>query len=200
MQDHQSHLTAARKHVSLPADNDWHCPSSHSVGNRISREIWTVVWFLFFRPTPRWCHAWRRFLLRVFGARIGKGAAIHASVRVWAPWNLEMGKNSCLGQFVDCYCVDKVTLGDRSTISQYVFLCSATHDHTQIPMPLVTSPITVGSDAWVCAGAFIGPGVVIGEGAIVGARGVAVRDVEAWTIVAGNPARKVASRYMQGRD
>ncbi len=64
-------------------------------------------------------------------------------------------------------------------------------------MPLVKAPVQVADMAWVCADAFVGPGVTIGEGAIVGARGVVVKDVSPWSIVAGNPTRKIGDRKLE---
>jgi putative colanic acid biosynthesis acetyltransferase WcaF len=63
-------------------------------------------------------------------------------------------------------------------------------------MPLVTAPIRVGEGAWVAACAFVGPGVTIGEGAVVGARAVVTKNVEAWTVVIGNPAKFIKKRMM----
>jgi len=59
---------------------------------------------------------------------------------------------------------------------------------------LLRPPIVIGSDAWICADAFVGPGVTVGEGAIVGARAVAIKDVNARSIVVGNPARETNKR------
>jgi putative colanic acid biosynthesis acetyltransferase WcaF len=158
-----------------------------SIKNKIIRAVWQIVWLVFYRPSPIPFHGWRRFLLRAFGATIGAGAHPYPSSRVWAPWNLDMGRHSCLGHYVDCYCVDKVILGVGSTVSQYSYLCTASHDYTRPDMPLISAPIEVQADAWVAADVFIGPGVEIGEGAIVGARSTVLRDVACWTVVAGNP-------------
>lgn len=172
-------------------------PSPHSLRNRAGRALWQVVWALLFRPSPRIFHRWRRMLLRFFGARIGFGAHIHPSVRVWAPWNLTMGEHSCLGPFVDCYNAAEVELGEFCTVSQYSHLCAATHDYTDLRMPVVAKPIRLGAWAWICAGAFIGPGVIVGEGAVVGARSVVTGDIEPWTVVAGNPARVLKARVLR---
>jgi putative colanic acid biosynthesis acetyltransferase WcaF len=127
--------------------------------------------------------------LRLFGASIGKGAHPYPSARIWAPWNLTMMEGSCLGDHVDCYSVDQVTLEPYATVSQYSFLCTASHDYTNPAMPLVTAPIRIGQRAWVAADVFIGPGVTIGEGAVVGARASVFRNVDPRTVVGGNPAR-----------
>ena len=168
--------------------------SELSIGNRAARALWGVVRLLLFRPTPRPLHAWRCFLLRCFGARIGRGARVYASARIWAPWNLSMGDFSVLGDDVDCYTVDRIEIGAHAVVSQYAHLCAATHDIDRPHFPLVTKPIRIGDRAWIAAGAFIGPGVTVGEGAVVGARSVVVKNVAAHAVVAGNPARLLRMR------
>jgi putative colanic acid biosynthesis acetyltransferase WcaF len=162
-----------------------------SVSNRLRarRFAWNLVWGLLYRPSPRPFHSWRRLLLRAFGARIAAGAHPYPVARIWAPWNLTMAVNSCLSDHVDCYCVAPITIGPHATVSQYSYLCSASHDYREPTMPLVIAPIVIGAEAWVAAGAFIGPGVAIGEGAVVGARSTVTHDVDAWTVVAGSPAK-----------
>jgi putative colanic acid biosynthesis acetyltransferase WcaF len=156
--------------------------------NQVMRVVWQAIWLVFYWPSPRPLHAWRRFLLRCFGAKIGRGAHPYPAATIWAPWNLEMGDHSCLADGVECYSVDKITLGAHALVSQGAYLCTASHDYRDRTFPLVTAPIAIGAGAWVAAQAFIGPGVVVGEGAVVAARACVVRDVEADTVVGGNPA------------
>lgn len=169
-------------------------PSPHAFRNRALRAVWGLAYTLLFRPSPRPFHAWRRALLRMFGAQIGKGAHPYPKCRIWAPWNLTMEPHSCLADDVDCYSVDRVILGPNAIVSQYAFLCAASHDCDQLEFPLVTAPITLGARSWVAADSFIGPGVTLGEGAVVGARSSVFRNVPPWTIVAGSPAR-----FLRGR-
>jgi putative colanic acid biosynthesis acetyltransferase WcaF len=174
-------------------------PEVYTLRNRFGRVVWSVVWLLLYRPSPRLFHFWRRFLLRLFGARVGKGVHPYPSARIWAPWNLELEDYSCLAWQVDCYCVASIRIGYRATVSQYTHLCAAGHDIDHPDMPLLALPICIGPDAWVGAGAFIGPGVTIGEGAVVGARSSVFRQVEPWTVVAGNPARFLRERRVRKR-
>jgi putative colanic acid biosynthesis acetyltransferase WcaF len=168
--------------------------------DKARRGLWQAVWLILYRPSPVPLHGWRRFLLRAFGARIAATARPYPSVRVWAPWNLTMAEASWLGAGVDCYAVAPVEIGARAVISQRAFLCTASHDYNRRSFDLVTAPIKIGADAWVAAEAYVGPGVVIGEGAVVAARAVATRDVDPWTVVAGNPARRVADRDRNSGD
>jgi putative colanic acid biosynthesis acetyltransferase WcaF len=170
-----------------------------TTGNRVRRVLWSAVWWIAYRPSSRHLHGWRRFLLRLFGADIEEGAHPYPSARIWAPWNLTMGEGSCLGDHVRCYSVDRVTLEPHATVSQYSFLCTASHDYRVQGMPLITAPITIGRDAWVAADAFIGPGVRVGERAVVGARASVFRNVDPWTVVGGNPAR-VIRKYQLERE
>ena len=160
--------------------------------DKIRRVVWALFWILFYRPSPVFAHGWRRVLLRVFGAVIECGAHPYPSAKIWAPWNLMMCRDSCLGPGVNCYSAGMITLGANSVVSQGVHLCSASHDFRESGFKLLVGEILIGTDAWVAAEAFIGPGVEIGEKAVVGARSVVTRDVDARAVVAGNPARQVS--------
>ena len=175
--------------------------AANRAGRRYTRRenLRRVLWALatpLFRFSPRPCFAWRRGLLRLFGARVGRGVHVYPSTVVVMPWNLAMGEWSSLGEHVFIYDLGRVTVGARVTVSLRAHLCAGTHDARRADLPLVKPPITIGDQAWICADAFVGPGVTVGEGAIVGARAVAVKDVAAWTIVAGNPARPVGVRTL----
>ena len=162
--------------------------------NKLRRLAWGLTWSLLYRPSPILLHAWRRFLLRCFGAEIGRGAHPYPSARIWAPWNLRMAEHSCLGKGVDCYCVAPVTLGPHATVSQYSFLCTASHDYRDPAMPLVAAPIVLEAEVWVAADVFVGPGVTVRTGAVIGARSTLLADAPAWTVMAGSPAQARGAR------
>lgn len=161
---------------------------------QVKRLLWAGVEMTLFRWSFHTFNNWRGLLLRLFGARIAPGCTIRRTSRVYYPWNLTVGAVSAIGDRVEIYNLGPVTIGDRVTVSQEAYLCAGTHDYRQRSMPLLTPPITIKDDAWVCARAFVGPGVTVGEGAIVGAASVAMRDVPDWTIVAGNPAQVIKTR------
>lgn len=162
--------------------------------NKAMRSMWYAVWLLLYLPSPRPAHGWRCALLRLFGARVGKGAKPYRGARIWAPWNLTMKDDSVMGDGVDCYNVDRITLGRGAIVSQRAFLCTASHDFDDAKFPLVSAPVIIEAEAWVAAEAFIGPGVRVEEGAVVFARTVVTKDVAPWTVVAGNPARAIRRR------
>jgi len=180
--------------------NTWEAGRSFSLGNRVYRFTWAVVWATLASWTPPQMHGWRRFLLRIFGAKIAATAAVYPSVRVWFPANLVMGEFACLGPRVICYSMAKITLQPYSLASQGAHLCAGTHDIEDPSFQLMARPILVGTRAWVAADAFVGPGVTIGEGAVLGARGVAMKDVAAWMVYAGNPAVALKARRVRFND
>ena len=169
-------------------------PHNISLGNKFARSIWQIVWLLLYRPTPRLFNAWRCFLLRLFGAKLGKSVFPYPSARIWAPWNLDMGDYACLCEGVDCYCIAKISIGAHSTISQYSFLCTASHDYSKASMFLVAAPITIGDRVWITSDVFVGPGVTIGDGVVVTARSSVFNDLPPWTVARGNPAAPVKPR------
>lgn len=172
------------------------CPSAHGLGNKCLRLLWGAAWLALFRPSPAFLLGWRRFLLRLFGAGVGRGAKVMPSVRIWAPWNLTLGEEATLGHAVDCYCVAPIAVGAHATVSQYAYLCAATHDDADPHMRLIAAPIVIADQAWVCADVFVGPGVTVGQGAVLGARSSAFSDVAPWKVYVGTPARPLRDRVL----
>ena len=177
--------------------NTYEGAPSYSLRDRLMRMTWNVVWAVFARWSPVELHVWRRVILRAFGAKIHKTAKVYPSTQVWLPSNLEMDQCSCLAGEVICYSMAPIHVGEYCTVSQRSTLCAGTHDIRDPHFQLMTRPIRLGARCWVAAEAFVGPGVTIGEGAVVGARGVVMRDVEPWTVVAGNPAVPVGKRVLR---
>jgi putative colanic acid biosynthesis acetyltransferase WcaF len=168
----------------------------YTFGDYVRRFSWQWVQSLLIKPSFRRSHTWRRFLLTRFGAKIHPSSGTKASTHIWHPWLFEMGEYAMLSEGVTVYNLGKVTIGNHTVISQDVYLCAGTHDHTKPNLPLQRPPITIGSGVWICAGAFIGPGVTVGDNAVVAARSVVVKDVPAGMIVGGNPAKIIKPREM----
>jgi len=162
----------------------------------VGRVLWALAIPLF-RFSPRPFFGWRRMLLRLFGARIGKDAHVYPSTKIYLPWNLILGKEASIGEWALVYNLGPVSIGDRATVSHRAHLCAGTHDYSDPSLPLLRMPIEVGAQAWICSDAFIGPNTRVGEGAIVAAAAVVVKDVQSWKIVAGNPARVIKTRSIK---
>jgi len=172
---------------------------SFSLHHRITRVAWSAVWMIAAAWTPPFMRAWRRFLLRAFGARMGPGTMVYGSARIWYPANLTMAKGSCIGRSATVYSMGPITLGEYALVSQGAHLCAGTHDIEDPNLQLRARTIDIGAHTWIAAEAFVGPGVTVGEGAVLGARGVAMRNLDAWTVYSGNPAVAIRQRTRAGR-
>ncbi len=168
--------------------------------NRLGRAVWSVVWTVLFRPSPRIAHRWRNLLLRLFGAQLHPTARVYPRARIWAPWNLVMEEAACVADDVDVYCVATIRIGAYATVSQYSYLCGATHDCDDVAHPLVPGPITIGRRTWVAADVFVAPGITIGDGTVVGARSGVFSNLPAWSVASGTPARVRRKRGIGPRD
>lgn len=160
---------------------------------QLGRMLWALAWPAF-RIVPRPFWGWRRVMLRLFGATVGKDVHIHPTAHIAMPWNLRLGDNSTVGDHAILYALGPIAIGPRATVSQYAHLCAGSHDWRDPAMPLIKPPIAIGADVWICADAFVGPGVNVGAAAIVGARAVVTEDCAAGAIVVGNPARQIRYR------
>jgi putative colanic acid biosynthesis acetyltransferase WcaF len=165
--------------------------------DKILRHIWSCLSLILFRPFGLiYFNYWRISLLKIFGAKIGKGSIIHSSVYIPAPWKLTVGSQTCLGPGVKLHFGETI-IGSKVTISQRSYLCSASHDVTNVKMSFISGRIVINDYAWVAAEAFIMSGVTIGKGAIVGARAAVFKDVPEWSIVGGNPANFIKQRIIK---
>ena len=172
-----------------------------SLANKIARSIWNVVYVLFFMPFgTKFFLPWRLLLLKMFGAKVCWDSGVYSSVRIWAPWNLQLGHNAWLGPHVICYNQALVKLEDDVTISQYSYICTAGHKTdiaNTFEKGLIVAPISFGKGAWVGTRVFIGMGVELGGHRIIGATTSVFKDVEPWTVVGGNPAKFIKKRVLK---
>jgi putative colanic acid biosynthesis acetyltransferase WcaF len=168
-----------------------------TIKNKIARKVWLIFYYLFFRPfIGRFFSVWRIFILTIFGAKIGKGSIVYASAKVLAPWNLEIGKETCIGPNVKFH-IGKTIIGSKVTISQGSYLCSGSHEIDSLNTPFVTEPITIEDYVWIAADVFIMMGVTIKEGAVVGARSSVFKNIAPWTVVGGNPSKFLKKRILK---
>jgi putative colanic acid biosynthesis acetyltransferase WcaF len=194
--EEQATPNAARPHTE-PPDTRKKRVSPHSMRNRLARVLWGVVQGTIFRWSPPQLFKFRVWLLRLFGGDIAPKARIYPKAKIWGPWNLKMDDLATLANDVDCYCVEKITIGAMTTVSQYSYLCGASHDHEDPNFRLVPKPITIGRRAWIAADVFVAPGVTIGDGSVVGARSSVFTDMPEWSIIVGTPAKVVGPRVLR---
>ncbi len=188
--DEPDHDDAEATGQLLPEASPW------SFKEKLLRAVWMVLGKPIFRISFHNWYGFRAWLLRLFGAKIGQGVRVRPSVNVEIPWNIELRDGAVVGDYAILYSLGKITIGERTIISQYAHLCAGTHDHTDRRFPLIRDPITIGADAWIGADAFVGPNVRIGRLSVLGARSSAYKDCDPETVYIGNPARALKQREL----
>lgn len=165
-----------------------------SLGNRLYRALWSIFWAMFAAWTPPPLHGWRCAILRLFGAKVGRGVRVYGSAEIWYPPHLTLDDGAVIGWQTVIYCQAPIHLGQNAIVSQYAHLLAGTHDVDAPDFPLVARPIHIGPEAWVAARAIVGPGVTLGRGAVLGAGAVAFSDIPDRAIHIGNPAHFLRMR------
>ena len=156
--------------------------------SRAKEAAWVLVRCLFFQNPLPWPSKLRVFLLRAFGAKIGRGVVIRANTNISFPWRLTIGDHVWIGEDVGILSLAHVTIGSNVCISQRAYLCTGSHDFRREDFKLKVAPITVHNSSWIAAMSFIAPGVEIGPRAVVAAGSVVFANVGADSFVRGNPA------------
>ncbi|MEY2943460.1 MAG: hypothetical protein RLY97_1474 [Pseudomonadota bacterium] len=171
--------------------------ASFSLSNRLIRLVWGVVWLLLCRFTPPVMHRWRGFVLRCFGAQLGRGVRVYGSVKIWLPSNLALGDYAMIGPDARLYNQGFIRIGAKTVISQRAHICASSHDVRDPLFQLILRPVVIGDGCWVAAEAFVGPGVVMGDRSVLAARGALFGAAEADGIYSGNPAVFLKKREMR---
>jgi putative colanic acid biosynthesis acetyltransferase WcaF len=158
-------------------------------------QLWWVVQALLFHPSPQIMYGWRRFLLRAFGAQIGKGVIIRPSAQITYPWKLALGDYAWIGDEVVLYTLGNITIGKNAVVSQRSYICTGSHDFKKEAFDIFSKPIIIDDECWLATDVFVGPGVKISKGIVIGARSSVYKNIEATPgIYTGNPATRVGDR------
>jgi putative colanic acid biosynthesis acetyltransferase WcaF len=155
---------------------------------------WWLVQSLLFKSSPQFLYGWRRFLLRSFGAKIGRKVIIRPSVTVTYPWKVEIGDYSWIGDNVELYSLGEISIGKNVVISQKSYLCAASHDYTEETFPIFNQKIIIEDECWLATDVYVSPGVTIGKGTVVGARSSVFKDLPGGKVCVGNPAKVIKDR------
>ena len=160
-------------------------------------QLWWTVQSTIFRSSPRLANGYRAWLLRKFGATVGKQTLIRPSVTITYPWKVTIGDHAWIGDDAVLYSLGEITIGNHAVVSQHSYLCAGDHDYRRRDFPIRSRPITIGDEAWIGADVFVGPGVSIGRGSVVGARSSVFRDLPEGMVCVGNPCEPVKRRTME---
>lgn len=166
---------------------------------KIGRMLWAIAQGTIFRYSWHSAYGFRAFVLRRFGAQLGRNVRIRRTARIEIPWNLHIGDDVSIGDAAILYALGPITIGPRSFLSQYAHLCAGSHDFTSRDYPLTRPPITLGADVWIAADAFVGPGVTVGDRTVVGARSSVFSNLPGDVIAVGNPAKAIKARVLEDK-
>lgn len=159
-------------------------------------QLWWLVQASLFAWSPQVLYGWRRFLLRRFGAKIGKGVIIRPSARITYPWKVSIGDFAWIGDEVVLYSLGEIDIGANAVASQRCYLCTGSHDYTRPTFDIHAKPILIGAEAWLATDVFVAPGVSIGRGAVVGARSSVFEDIPDLMLAKGSPAKPFKKRVL----
>lgn len=172
-------------------------PINYRGRSSIIVQLWWIVDSLFFILSPQIMYGWRRWLLRLFGAKIGKNVIIRPTVTITYPWKVNIGKNCMIGDDVNLYSLGEIEIGNNVVVSQKCYLASASHDYDKESFPIWSKKITIADGCWLATDVYIGPGVTIGENTVVGARSSVFKDLPTNKICVGTPAQVIKSRVFK---
>lgn len=179
-----------KNRVSLDSyKNNWYQP-----GGLFRRTLWLITNAVFFNHGLAVFNGFKIGLLRLFGARIGKGVLIKPSVSIKYPWFLIIGDHCWIGEKVWIDNLAQVTIGNHVCLSQGALLLTGNHDYSSVSFDLIIKPIVIGDGVWVGARAIVAPGTTIHEHTVVTAGSVAVNELESFSVYRGNPAQRIKSR------
>jgi putative colanic acid biosynthesis acetyltransferase WcaF len=147
-----------------------------------------------FRWSPQFLYGWRRFLLRLFGAKVGKAILIRPTVEITYPWRISFGDNCWIGDHVILYSLGEIVIGHDSVISQKSYICTGSHDMHSPSFDILTKPVVIEPMVWIATDVFVAPGVTIGEGSVVGARSSVLKDLPCNMVCVGTPAVPIKRR------
>lgn len=170
-------------------DNSWYKP-----GNPVKRGLWFCFNAAFLINPFNPFSGLRKMVLRMFGAKIGKGVVIKPSVNIKYPWNLTIGNQVWIGENVWIDNLGKISIGDNCCLSQGAFLLCGNHNYKKSTFDLVVKDITLEEGVWIGAKSVVCPGVVCHSHSVLSVGSVAASDLEAYGIYQGNPAQKIRSR------
>ncbi|MCF6366646.1 MAG: WcaF family extracellular polysaccharide biosynthesis acetyltransferase [Bacteroidales bacterium] len=174
-------------------DNSWYKPGA----NIVKRTLWYFTNVLFFLNPWNPVSSLKIFLLRLFGAKVGKGVIIKPSVNIKYPWRLFVGNHVWIGEKVWIDNLANVVIDDNVSISQGAMLLCGNHNYKKTTFDLIVGEIKFEEGVWIGAHSIVTPGTTCKTHSILAVNSVATKDLEAYTIYQGNPAVGVRKRTIE---
>ena len=174
-------------------NNSWY----KTGGGSLKRVVWFYANAVIFNSSLFPVNALKIFLLKIFGAKIGKGVVIKPSVNIKYPWNVSIGDYTWIGENVWIDSLVKISIGSNVCISQGAYLLTGNHNYKKTTFDLIVQPITVEDGVWIGARSIVCPGVICKTQAVLTAGSIATKRLEAYSIYQGNPADVIKKRIFE---
>ncbi len=159
--------------------------------------LWHLVKAIVFMSSIPYPVRLKVLLLRLFGARVGRGVVIRPRVNIHLPWRLTVGNYCWIGEDTGILNMAPVVLKDNVAIAHRVYIATGNHNFKDSKMSYLNAPTTIERGVWIASCVFVGPGVVVGEHCVLCAAAVVTRSTEPWAIMRGNPAQRVGTRVLE---
>ena len=166
----------------------------HPGGNAVKRLLWFYVNAIFFKTSIIPSSAFKVFLLRMFGARIGKNVTIKPSVNIKYPWFLQIGDESWIGENVWIDSLVMISIGANVCLSQGAVLLTGSHNYKKTSFNLITKEVILEDGVWIGAGAMVNLGITAASHSVLTSGSVATKNLQAYSVYQGNPAIKIRDR------
>jgi putative colanic acid biosynthesis acetyltransferase WcaF len=169
-------------------------PADFRGKSKVTVQLWWIIESTLFSWSPQVLYGWRRFLLRFFGAKIGKNVLIRSSVKITYPWNLEIGDNSWIGDDCVLYNLGKIKIGKHVALAHKVYVNTGGHDYKRVTFDIFSKPVSIEDECWITNDVYIAPGITVGRGTIIGARSTVLKSMPSGKICVGTPAIPIKNR------
>lgn len=169
-------------------------PSEFRGKSKVIVQLWWIVQATLFAWSPQVMYGWRRFLLRLFGAQIGKKVLLRSTVKVTYPWNVKIGDYCWIGEDNVLYSLGKITIGNNVALAHKVYLNTGGHDYKKSTFDIFAEDVVIEDECWLTNDVYVAPGVTIGKGTIIAARSSVLKSVPGNKICVGTPAIAIKDR------
>jgi len=173
-------------------DNSW-----YEVGSIIRRVLWYISNFIFFKTLIPYPYKLKVFILRFFGAKVGKNVVIKPDVNIKFPWFLEIGDNVWIGENAWIDNLTWVKIGNNVCISQGAYICTGNHNYKKESFDLIVKPVIIEDGVWIGAKSVVCPGIRMKNHSILTVCSILNTDAEEYTIYRGNPAQPIRKRIIE---
>ena len=163
--------------------------------SKIVEILWYLVKIVFFLSAFPWPQKIKHTLLRIFGAKVGRGVVIKPRVNIHFPWKLELGEYCWIGE--ECFILnfEKIYVGKQACLSQRTLLCGGNHNYRSPTFEYRNGPITISDGVWLGAQCFVGPNVTLGVDCVVTAGSKVFKDLPEGMVCGGDPCTPKSPRW-----